>query len=392
LSLRVLFSSGPGVGHILPGLPLARAFRERGDEVALLTAEALYAVVATEDIEFLAAGPGPDVLVAEITRRTGANLLAGPPSLEVEAELFAGTRVDLGFDESLEAAKKWRPDLIVSEHYDFVGPLIGAALEIPVAALAYGPAMNSALAEATSKVVAPRYSERGLTRRASRWYLDTCPSALQHDAWQEPAHRIGLRPEAHRTAAAAATPAQAPTQTQTTTDVSRERPRPTALVTFGTVFNAPEMLTPLLRALAAAGLDLRVTTGLFASADDFDISSERVSFVPFTPLNELLQNIDLVLSHGGAGTTLGGLAAGIPLVIVPQGADQFIQADRVTAAKAGLAVTPDSSDLPKSVADAVAAVLNDPTFREHAREVAAQIAALPAPADVATQLAAALRS
>ncbi|MGH3245483.1 MAG: glycosyltransferase [Trebonia sp.] len=383
MSLRVLFSSGPGVGHILPGLPLARAFRERGDEVALLTAEAFHAVVATEDIEFLAAGPGPDVLVAEITRRTGANLLAGPPSLEVEAELFAGTRVDLGFDESLEAAKKWRPDLIVSEHYDFVGPLIGAALEIPVAALAYGPAMNSALAGATSKVVAPRYSERGLTRRASRWYLDTCPSALQHDAWPEPAHRIGLRPEAHRTAAAAATPAQ------TTTDVSRERPRPTALVTFGTVFNAPEMLTPLLRALAAAGLDLRVTTGLFASADDFDISSERVSFVPFTPLHELLQNIDLVLSHGGAGTTLGGLAAGIPLVIVPQGADQFIQADRVTAAKAGLAVTPDS---PKSVADAVAAVLNDPTFREHAREVAAQIAALPAPADVATQLAAALGS
>ena len=376
MSIRVLFSSGPGVGHILPGLPLARALRQRGDEVALLTADVMSSMVAGEDIAVLPAGPGPDVLVAETARRSGVDLLAGPPSLEAEAELFAGLRVDLSLDESLEAAAEWKPDLIVHEHYDFVGPLAGAVLGVPVATLAYGPAMAPALAEATAAVVASRYAARGITRRPSRWYLDTCPEALQLDGWRAPQGRTGLRPEAHRA------PGREPS-----TSMPGERQNPQVLVTFGTVFNAPRILTPLLRELVASGVDLRVTTGMLASAADFDITSDHVTFVGFTPLDELLGDIDLVLTHGGAGTTLGSLAAGIPLVITPQGADQLVQADRVAAARAGLTVAPGGSE---SVAGAVRSVLGDPSFRDNARKVAAQIAALPSPADVASQLAAAL--
>jgi UDP-N-acetylglucosamine transferase subunit ALG13 len=333
-------------------------------------------VVAGEDIAVLPAGPGPDVLVAETARRSGVDLLTGPPSLEAEAELFAGLRVDLSLDESLEAAAGWKPDLIVSEHYDFVGPLVGAVLGVPVAALAYGPAMAPDLAKATAAVAESRYAARSMTRRPSRWYLDTCPEALQIDGWRAPQGRTGLRPEAHR----------APGRPAATT-APAERQRPRVLVTFGTVFSAPQALTPVLRELVAAGIDLHVTTGPFASAADFGIMSGHVTFTGFTPLDELLRDIDLVLTHGGAGTTLGSLAAGIPLVIVPQGADQLVQADRVAAARAGLTVAPGESE---SVAGAVRTALGDPSFRDNARKVAAQIAALPAPADVASQLTAAL--
>ncbi|MET1075761.1 MAG: glycosyltransferase [Umezawaea sp.] len=359
------------MGHVFPSLPLARAFRERGDEVALLTAGVLAPLVAGEDVAVLAAGPGPEVLIAEIARTTGVDLLAGAPSLEVEAELFAGTRVDLGFEESLAVAGDWKPDVIVSEHYDFVGPLVGAALDVPVATLAYGPAMAAELVGATSAVVASRYAERGLVRRPSGWYLDTCPDVLQRDGWRPPAGWMGLRPEAHRAPGAVS---NAP--------ASSERGRPRVLVTFGTVFAAPETLTPLLRDLSGSGLDLRVTTGLFASAGDFDVDRERVALVGFTPLDELLRDVDLVLTHGGAGTVLGSLAAGIPLVVVPQGADQFVQADRVAAAGAGRVVEPGGS-----AAEVVTSVLENPGFRRNAVEVAARIASLPAPADVASHLA-----
>jgi hypothetical protein len=333
-------------------------------------------VVASEDIAVLPAGPGADVLVAETARRMGVDLLAGPPSLAVEAELFAGLRVDLSLDESLTATAAWKPDLIVHEHYDFVGPLVGTVLDIPVATLAYGPAMVSGLAEATAVVAASRYEARGVVRRPSRWYLDTCPQELQHDGWRTPDGRIALRPEAH---VAPGRPASTP--------AIRERRRPRVLVTFGTVFNAPHMLTPLLHELVACDVDLCVTTGLLASAADFDIVSDRVTFVGFTPLDELLRDVDVVLTHGGAGTTLGTLAAGIPLVVAPLGADQFVQADRVAAARAGIAVTPIR---PGALADALTSVLGDPSFRDNARKIAAQIAALPSPADVASDLAAAL--
>ncbi|WP_245886695.1 glycosyltransferase [Umezawaea tangerina] len=343
--------------------------------MALLTAGVMSPLVAQEDIDVLAAGPGPDVLIAEIARTTGADLLSGAPTLAVEAELFAGTRVDLGFEESLAAAGDWKPDVIVSEHYDFIGPLLGAALDVPVATLAYGPAMASELAEATSAVVESRYAARDLARRPSRWYLDTCPESLQRDGWQPPAGRLGLRPEAHRAPGTRA-PLPAPPP----------RSRPRVLVTFGTVFAAPQVLNPLLLDLANAGLDLRVTTGLATSAADFDVPAERVSFVGFTPLDDLLRDVDLVLTHGGAGTTLGSLAAGIPLVVVPQGADQFVQADRVVAAGAGRVVEPGGS-----VARVALSVLEGRGFRAGAEDVAAQIAELPAPADVAACLATTLQ-
>jgi UDP:flavonoid glycosyltransferase YjiC (YdhE family) len=143
----------------------------------------------------------------------------------------------------------------------------------------------------------------------------------------------------------------------------------------------------LLRDLVASGIDLCVTTGLLASAADFAIASDHVAFAGFTPLDELLRDVDAVLTHGGAGTTLGSLAKGIPLVIAPQGADQFVQADRVSAARAGISVAPAESG---PVLDAVRSVLGDPAFRDNAQTIAAQITALPSPADVASHLAAAL--
>jgi UDP:flavonoid glycosyltransferase YjiC (YdhE family) len=73
MSMRVLFSSTPAYGHLLPLLPLARALRGRGHEVAMLSAEAVSPIVAPEGIELLPAGPGMDVVLAETGRRTGTD-------------------------------------------------------------------------------------------------------------------------------------------------------------------------------------------------------------------------------------------------------------------------------------------------------------------------------
>jgi UDP:flavonoid glycosyltransferase YjiC (YdhE family) len=379
VNMRILFSSTPAHGHLLPQLPLARAFRERGDDVAVLTSPGLAPVLAPEGIELLPAGPMPDVLFAEVARRTGQDP-GNAPTPEGVAEFFAGVRIDLGGDEALAAARSWRPDLIVSELCDYIGPLAAADLDVPLATLAYGPALPPEFSDGLAATAASRYAARGLTPRPASWYLDTCPEGMQWDDWQAPGGRLPMRSEAHRGA-----PATAPASTG-----EAARPGvPRVLVTFGTVFSAPEVLNPLLRELAAAGYDLRVTLGLTHSASDFDVDGEHVSFVGFTPLDELLRDTDLVVAHGGAGTTFGTLSAGIPMVITPQGADQFIQADRVAAAGAGLALPPGTAT-PEGVAKSAAAVLADPSFAAGARAIAAQIAAMPAPAEVAEQLATAL--
>jgi hypothetical protein len=57
-----------------------------------------------------------DVLLAEVTRRKGTDPTRDNAP-EIVAELFAGTRVELGFGPAVEAAECWRPDLIVFEQW-----------------------------------------------------------------------------------------------------------------------------------------------------------------------------------------------------------------------------------------------------------------------------------
>ena len=55
------------------------------------------------------------------------------------------------------------------------------------------------------------------------------------------------------------------------------------------------------------------------------------------PLAPILPRCDAVLCHAGTGTTLAALTAGLPLVLVPQGADQFTNAASCQAAGVGRA-------------------------------------------------------
>jgi UDP:flavonoid glycosyltransferase YjiC (YdhE family) len=87
--------------------------------------------------------------------------------------------------------------------------------------------------------------------------------------------------------------------------------------------------------------------------------------------------------HGGFGTTFGALSHGLPVVCAPLGADQTLNADAVAAAGAGVDLG--GSGVP-SVADvtaAVRAVVEEPSYRARAADLAAEIAAGASPDEAA---------
>jgi UDP:flavonoid glycosyltransferase YjiC (YdhE family) len=373
--MRILFSSTPQHGHLLPELPLARAFRDRGDEVAVLTSASFGPLFAAEGITLLPVGPEIPVLLAEAARLAGVDDPTVPDPA-VAAELFAGARIDLTADDAVAAAREFQPDLIVAEAVDYVGPLVAAALEVPYAKLAFGPLIPAEFTNTFDAVAERRYKDRGLAMPAPTWYLDPCPEVFQGPDWQPPQGRLPIRPEAHRSAG---------TQDTTTAATSAVGARPKVLLSFGTHFSEPAVLRPVIDALASK-TDLVVTLGLTASAADFGDGLDHVEFVGFTPLAELLDGIDLVVTHGGAGTTLGTLSRGLPMVVVPQGADQFIQAGAVAGSRTGVAVMPPAGA--EAVVEAVTEVLGNAEYRDNARRAAQQIAGMPSPRDVADQLVA----
>jgi UDP:flavonoid glycosyltransferase YjiC (YdhE family) len=104
----------------------------------------------------------------------------------------------------------------------------------------------------------------------------------------------------------------------------------------------------------------------------------------WVPQAAVLAHASAVVCHGGSGTTLGALAAGIPLVVVPLFADQPENARRVAEVGAGIAVGPEapsesirSTVDPAAVREAVEAVLADGGYQAAAARLADEIRALP---------------
>lgn len=164
-----------------------------------------------------------------------------------------------------------------------------------------------------------------------------------------------------------------------------ERDRPTVLVSFGTLYVIPHLITPIVQELLHLDVDIRVTLGPVLKEGDFEIRLPRAEFVGFTPLARLLPDADVVLTVGGAGTLLGALSEGIPLVMTPLGADQPHFASLAAAAGTGITFETGKAD-PSDVAEAVATVLREPAYRAAARRLAGEIAAMHSPSEVARQL------
>jgi UDP:flavonoid glycosyltransferase YjiC (YdhE family) len=381
--MRILFSTTPAVGHLFPLLPLARAFARRGDDVAVLTSAGMAGLLESEPVTHLAAGPMPDVLFEEVARRNGMDP-AGNPTPEGVGEFFGGTRLDLGADEALRQAAAWAPDLVVGEMVDVIAPLVASAVGAPLATLAFGPPLPAPLLDGIVASAAPRFAERGLTAPAAlpagRWLLDTSPEDLGTTAPPTGTTRLALRPEPHRAGAT------------TARDVEAATPggRPRVLVTFGSFFGDPSLVEDVVAGMDAGpgGLDAEVvvTAGLAPAPESF-LASSGARVVPFAPLADLLEGVDAVVTHGGAGTTLGALARGIPLVVLPQGADQPVQAAAVERVGAGIALAPGRPD-PTRLRRAVRDVLSEPRYGRAAWAVRDEIAAMPDPAYVAERLAA----
>ncbi len=196
-------------------------------------------------------------------------------------------------------------------------------------------------------------------------HLDICPPSLQDKDFVATAERIELRP----------VPFAEP--------VGWDGRRGSLIyLTLGTAFGTAELLTTAIEGLAALGRHVVVATGRV----ELGAVPDNVTVRNWVPQATLLPHVDVVVHHGGSGTTLGALAAGVPQLVLPQGADQFANAEALAAASAGLCLLPEELTA-TAVAEHTRTLLRaDSGHRDAARTIAEEIARMPAPADVARQL------
>jgi UDP:flavonoid glycosyltransferase YjiC (YdhE family) len=367
--MRILFSGTPAFGHLLPMLPLERAARRAGHTTAVLTHSSMAEAVAP--VPVLEAGPTVEAVLIEIARRTGADASQDMSPATV-GEFFGGIRVDMGAEEAVARARAFAPDLIVAEAVDYLGRFAAAVLDVPVVTHGMGIAIEEQLVEAMDVAAAKRLSALELTLPEPRALVDPWPECLQRDTWQPPAGRIAIRPEAHE--------GEDETGWSKPEFPGREG-LPRVLVTLGTILDEPAVLAAIVDSLAGPDVNVVVAVNPSAQADTAPAGRAGVSVVGFVPMRQLLQEVDVVVASGGAGTVLAVLGSGIPMVLLPMGLDKPLNAER--AAAVGTAMVVDSPD---QVAGAVAKVLSDESFARNASTVAQEIAAMNSAETVLTLL------
>ena len=87
----------------------------------------------------------------------------------------------------------------------------------------------------------------------------------------------------------------------------------------------------------------------------------------------------MVVSHAGSGTFLGALAEGLPQLCLPQAADQFRNSEGARRAGVAAVLHPDESS-PEAIAERGRRAPRRRRRAPAGRGVAAEIAAMPAPA------------
>ncbi|KRE93467.1 hypothetical protein ASG76_13485 [Nocardioides sp. Soil774] len=372
--MRVLITFVGGLGHLAPLLPVARAARDAGHEVAVAGSGGLVAQIEQAGFRAFPTSPTPHHGGAPVTRDPAPLEATDAGASELEfAENFAVRGARRMADAVSGILADFRPDVVLRDETDLGTTIATELAGVPLAThlvLASGMLVRPEL-------VAPRLdgvrAEHGLAPDPELTRLTAGPVLSDFaPSFRDPRAPLQVTPIHYRSAAVL---------------VTRDRAeRPKVYVTLGTIFNkgSGDLFERLLAGLGALDADVLVTIGRELDPAELGPRPAHVRVERFVPQAEVLPGVDLVVSHAGSGSLMATLAHGLPSLLLPLGADQPHNAERAVAL--GLAATLDAPTCPAdAVATAAVEVLADTAMQARCRAVADEVRALP---DVSVAVAA----
>ncbi len=393
--MRVLFTTFPGMGHFLPVVPLAWAARAAGHEVLVMTTGQALEASGKAGLPAVDAAPGVDILSgfrSELRGRFqgGHPMAAGghpgtldpmsnPKIWSIVAERMAAV-IDKMTDRTVQVAKKWRPDLVVHTPIEGAGPLAAEILSVPSVLHGIGPTVLSAMSASNGLIsniydaLGPTFQRYGLNNAPTppAAGLDICPPSMcglsQGSAWS-------MRYVPYNGGSALP-------------DWLLDRTAPRRIcVTLGTVVPRVQGVN-VLGAVVEAISDLDAEVILALGDSDYSALGTlpaNVRTTGWVPLSALAPTCQAIVHHGGSGTTMNALVAGVPQLVLPFMADQHMNAAAVKRRGVGLTYLPQDVNA-QTVHNSLQQLLADAGFRQAADEVRLENASLPSPSEIIPRL------
>jgi UDP:flavonoid glycosyltransferase YjiC (YdhE family) len=396
--MRILFCSTAGAGHVGPLLPVARKLSRRGHEVLFLLPaagrrpadDAGFAVEQAPAVDAVADRAIQDAIQEDPTRAT----------VLINRDYFGRLCTEATLPAAEELCARWKPDLVLHEAAEYASALAAHRAGIPHAQLAIGLAgIEWASLHHHAAHELPAFQADAVGIVASSPYLTRLPEGLDPSLYVKTLrYRNHAGDEDRGRAAGSSGEAEA---------LIAELAAPGGRFVYATLGSmaggsqwwpgAYRVLLDAFGRLGRAERDVRVLLTVGRGLDPADLgpipANTRVA--AWAPQDRAFAVAKAVVSHGGSGTAYGALAAGLPSVFFPLFADQPHNARQIADGGAGLAI--DTQDLRRhgmpiagepadrarltaladEVAEALTAVLRESAYTARARELGAQLAALP---------------
>lgn len=158
----------------------------------------------------------------------------------------------------------------------------------------------------------------------------------------------------------------------TARDLSHQKKEKTRiLVSLGSTYQAQkEVYQNIITALGELAVEGIVTLGNVYPSSAFECTS-NVAIYDNASHHVILPTCDLVINHGGHGTVMKSIMAGLPQLVIPFGRDQFGNAARVTYGQMGHRLSKNAS--PKRIKAKIVELLEDRAFTENTIKLAKKI-------------------
>ncbi|BBZ07315.1 glycosyl transferase [Mycolicibacterium doricum] len=370
--MRVAVVAGPDPGHAFPAISLCRRFAAAGDEPTLLTGvewldTARAAGVSAEELL------GLDPTAADDDSDAGAKIHRRAARMAVlNASLIEALAPDLVVSDVITACGGMAAELLglpwveLSPH-----PLYRPSKGLPPlgSGLAPGVGVRGRLRDAVMRALTARSWRQGLRQRAEarvgiglpaddpgplRRLIATLPALeVPRPDWPAEAVMVG------------------PLHFEPTDQVLPVPPGdgPVVLVAPSTASTGERGVAEVaLEALAPGDVLPGGARVVVSRLSGPDAAVPPWAVVGLGRQDELLVHADVVICGGGHGMVAKTLLAGVPMVVVPGGGDQWEIANRVVRQGSARLVRPLTAD---ALATAVREVLDDPGYRSAARSAAA---------------------
>ncbi|MDG4859716.1 glycosyltransferase [Streptomyces sp. T-3] len=381
--MRILFTTTPTFSHTTPMVPLAQAARIAGHEVLFAGGGITLKTAAGAGIPVLDAAPGQDI--TEPHRRFIADPRIREMSQEEGVAAFIGVMAEIGqmmLPTLVQAARDWEADAVVTPAWmpwgllaarsaGALGVLHGIGLRYPVV-----PWMATDPPEVVRRHGVTEFPEHCDAE------ISLSPASLERfnpiAPGEVPFPVLSMRPCTYNGAG------EVPLWALGRAD------RPRVAVSMGTTTNEaswPQVLRAIVDGTEDLDAEIVLATGGVDVTSIVKTLPERVRVVDFVPLSSLLSRCDALVHHSGMNSMFSSLAAGVPQVALA-GNDGDSPLNGHVLRSRGAGITLDRAEAgADSVGKAVRDVLQEPSYRSAGQEVAAEMAAMPAPHEVVAQLA-----